>query len=115
MLTEQLIIRFLAGGVVVSLFSVFSDILKPKSFSGLFGAAPSVALATLALTINADGILNARIEARSMIAGAIAFLVYAWAANQILWSRRFRVLPVTAGLLVGWVAVALMIWSVIIR
>jgi len=31
------------------------DGLKPKSFAGLFGTAPSVALATLGLTILVDG------------------------------------------------------------
>jgi hypothetical protein len=40
------------GGVVVSLFAILGDTLKPKSFAGLFGAAPSVALATLGLTID---------------------------------------------------------------
>jgi ATP-dependent DNA ligase len=28
------------GGIVVSLFAVTGDVLKPQSFSGLFGAAP---------------------------------------------------------------------------
>jgi len=32
----------------VSAFAVIGDLFKPKSFGGLFGAAPSVALATLA-------------------------------------------------------------------
>ena len=48
---HEILIRFLIGGVVVSVFAVIGDILKPKSFAGLFGAAPSVALATLGLTI----------------------------------------------------------------
>src|ERR1700687_4243106 len=42
---------FFVRGVVVSLFAILGDPLKPKSFAGLFGAAPSVALATLGLTI----------------------------------------------------------------
>ena len=42
-MTEYLI-RFLVGGVVVSAFSMLGDLLRPKSFAGLFGAAPSVAL-----------------------------------------------------------------------
>jgi hypothetical protein len=43
----QILIRFLVGGAVVSVFALIGDVLKPKSFAGLFGAAPSVALATL--------------------------------------------------------------------
>ena len=40
--TMELIFRFIVGGLVVSLFAVIGDVLKPKSFAGLFGAAPSV-------------------------------------------------------------------------
>lgn len=111
----QLLIRFVVGGAVVSFFSVLGDVLKPKSFAGLFGAAPSVALATLALTVSTNGVLYARIESRSMIAGGIAFFVYAWAASQVLYRWKFRVLPVAAGLLVAWLVIALTIWSVLRR
>jgi hypothetical protein len=51
----QIAIRFLVGGLVVSGFAIIGDLLKPKSFAGLFGAAPSVALATLGLTVAKDG------------------------------------------------------------
>ena len=44
---DTIFIRFLVGGVVVSLFAVLGDVLRPKSFARLFGAAPSVALATI--------------------------------------------------------------------
>jgi hypothetical protein len=43
--TKELFIRFVVGGTVVSFFAVLGDLLKPKSFAGLLGAAPSVALA----------------------------------------------------------------------
>jgi len=46
-------------------FAVLGDLFKPKTFAGLFGAAPSVALATLVLTISQKGKLYASIEARS--------------------------------------------------
>jgi hypothetical protein len=39
-------LRFLAGGIAVSAFATLGDTLRPKSFAGLFGAAPSIALAT---------------------------------------------------------------------
>ena len=68
---KELIVRFLIGGTLVSAFALVGDILRPKSFAGLFGAAPSIALATLGLTIVAQGREYAAIEARSMIAGSI--------------------------------------------
>ena len=52
---KVILIRFLIGAVAVSIFAVLGDLFKPKSFAGLFGAAPSVALATLGLTVASDG------------------------------------------------------------
>jgi hypothetical protein len=48
---KPLVFLFFVRGVVVSIFAILGDLLKPKSFAGLFGAAPSVALATIGLTI----------------------------------------------------------------
>ena len=40
------------GGTIVScFFTSCAEVLRPKSFAGLFGAAPSIALATIGLTI----------------------------------------------------------------
>jgi hypothetical protein len=64
---SEILIRFFIGGAVVSAFVNVSDLLKPKSFAGLFGAAPSVALATLGLTAAREGASYAATEARSMM------------------------------------------------
>lgn len=52
---SEYVIRFLAGVVVVSAFAMLGDVLRPKSFAGLFGDAPSVALATLGIAIVQHG------------------------------------------------------------
>ena len=99
-------IRFIVGGLFVSAFAVLGDILKPKSFAGLFGAAPSVALATLILTIQSQGPRFAAAEARSMIFGAVAFLFYAWIVCQVI--MRFKLsasIVASAGILI-WLTVA---------
>ena len=80
----QFLFRFIVGGFIVSLFAVIGDMLKPKSFAGLFGAAPSIALATLSLTILSNGKVYADLEARSMIGGAIAFFIYACFCMRLL-------------------------------
>ena len=85
---QDSLIRFFLGGVLVTAFAMLADVLRPKSFAGLFGAAPSVALATLTLTIVHDGRQYAALEARSMILGACGFLVYAAMVSRVL--RRFR-------------------------
>jgi hypothetical protein len=57
------------GGLFVSVFAIFADALEPKSFAGLLGAAPSVALATISLTVLQKGKPYAAIEAQSMVIG----------------------------------------------
>lgn len=112
---KELIFRFLAGGVLVSLFAFAGDILRPKSFAGLFGAAPSVALATLALTIVADGKEYASTEARSMVGGAIAFLFYASVTSRVLMRYKPRALTATLALMPVWLGAAFGIWLVWLR
>src|SRR5258705_12404171 len=68
-------LRFLAGGIAVSAFAALSDTLRPKSFAGLFGAAPSIALATILITLSQKGAPFAAVEGRSMSMGAFR-LVY---------------------------------------
>ena len=51
----EYVVRFLVGGVVVSAFAMLGDMLRPKSFAALFGAAPSVALATLGIGVHRHG------------------------------------------------------------
>lgn len=110
----DLLIRFLIGGVVVSVFAVIGDVLKPKTFAGLFGAAPSVALATLGLTSHSKGNLYASIEARSMIIGAVAFLLYGLAVAAIMMRRNPSARWTTLSLLGGWVALAVGFWRVLL-
>ncbi len=66
------VVRFFIGGLAVSLFAVLADVIRPKSFAGLFGAAPSIALATLVLTVSERGAPFAAAEGRSMMVGAVA-------------------------------------------
>jgi hypothetical protein len=112
---RDFVIRFAVGGGFVSLFAVLGDIFRPKSFAGLFGAAPSVALATLAITILQRGNVYAAIEARSMTAGAIALFLYAAAASWILMRFKPPALLVTLALLPLWLGVSFGIFGIFLR
>ena len=92
---KEILLRMVLGGTLVPAFALLGDIFKPKRFAGLFGAAPSVALATLALTAETEGKLYAAMEARSMIGGAIAFFVLL-NATEIWIVRRFGMLALAA-------------------
>jgi hypothetical protein len=111
----ELVFRFLAGGIIVSIFAALGDLLKPKSFAGLFGAAPSVALATISLTILSNGKQYTTLEARSMIAGAVAFFIYAFISCQIIMRMRLAGAYAATGAIVVWFAVAFGIWVVILK
>jgi hypothetical protein len=111
----QILIRFFIGGTVVTLFAILGDLFKPKSFAGLFGAAPSVALATLSLTIATEGPSYASVEARSMIAGAIAFLAYASCCSWSLMRLPYKALRVTIWAMPLWFVVAFGLWYAWLR
>jgi hypothetical protein len=70
---KDLIIRFAVGGLMVSAFAALGDVLKPKSFAGLLALRPRWRWRRRALTILTEGKVYAATEARSMIAGALAF------------------------------------------
>ena len=103
----DLVVRFLIGGVVVSFFAMVGGAVKPKSFAGLFAAAPSVALATISLTVLRKGTEYAAVEAQSMILGAAAFLIYACLVSRVLFRGTFPVLPTTMIALIAWIGLAL--------
>ena len=107
---EELILRFLIGGTLVSTFAFIGDLLRPKSFAGLFGAAPSVALASLALTIASKGKGYAAVEARSMIAGAVAFFLYASIVSTVMMRYKPPALTATLALMPVWFVTAYGLW-----
>ena len=111
---KEILLRFLTGGIVVSAFAVLGDLLKPKSFAGLFGAAPSVALATLGLTVATQGRSYAATEARSMAGGAVAFFVYASCASWVMMRYQLRALVTTTILIVVWLAAAFAFWLIVL-
>jgi hypothetical protein len=108
----ELLARFCIGGLIVSFFAAIAEMLRPKSFAGLFGAAPSIALATLGITIAAHGRSYAATESHFMIIGAIGFCCYAAAASWML--RRYRppALAATVILMPIWFAVSFALWQV---
>lgn len=112
---KEMLFRFLVGGIVVSTFSMLGDVLKPKSFAGLFGAAPSVALATLALTVVKEGVHCTAIEARSMLAGAVALGVYSHLVMEVMAHRKRSALLVSGSLLAVWFAVAFGLYVAVFR
>lgn len=114
-LLHEVFVRFVLGGIIVSVFAILGNLCKPQIFAGIFGAAPSVALATLALTFARNGPEYARLEARSMLAGAVAFGCYCLAVVALLLRRRLSALPATLSSIPVWFAVAFCLWAVFLK
>jgi hypothetical protein len=112
---KEILLRAMVGGVVVSAFALLGDLLKPKRFAGLFGAAPSVALATIVLTVMKQGNEYVSIEARSMVLGSLAFFFYASVVSRLLIRRKLPVLPVTSVAIALWLVCAFGLWYAVQR
>jgi hypothetical protein len=102
----EYVIRFLAGGFVVSAFAMLGDLLRPKSFAGLFGAAPSVALTTLGIAVYQHGADYAALHTQAMVAGALALAVYSVVVCHLLVRARLRAAPATLLSLIVWLIAA---------
>ena len=76
------------GGLFVTAFALVGEMLKPKRFSGLFGAAPSVALANLLVIMLAKGHGPARDNGIGMIVGGAAMALACLAGVVLI--RRYR-------------------------
>jgi hydrogenase-4 membrane subunit HyfE len=103
----EYLIRFLAGGIVVSAFAVLGDVLRPKSIAGWFGAAPSVALATLSLALWKEGGDYVLVEGRLMILGSLALALYSLVVCQLLMRARWSPLAATTTTKFLWLTMAL--------
>jgi len=79
-----LAIKGLLGGGLVVAFSLLAEAVRPKSFAGLFGAAPSIAVAGLAVTLVLKGSHEARLQSLGMILGSVAFVIAALVATGLL-------------------------------
>jgi Protein of unknown function (DUF3147) len=110
---SDLTIRFFIGGAAVTLFALLGDLFKPKSFAGLFGAAPSIALASLALAFAKHGSAYAAIESKSMIGGAVAFFLYSQLVSWLLVRYKMPSIAISTAALLLWFAVSFAIWSLL--
>lgn len=111
----EYVIRFILGGLICSAFAVIGDVIRPRTFSGLFGAAPTIALATLGLAFATQPAQKIATEGRSMLLGAAGLLTYALVTRYLL--RRFNLSALLSAALAyaGWFAAAFLLWFIFLR
>ena len=108
-----LMLRALVGGAFVAAFSVLGELLRPKSFAGIFAAAPSVALAALLITALAAGQADVWSSALGMLAGAVAMVAACVVGIDAV--KRFKALRGTLAAIGVWLVVAVSLYMVTLR
>jgi len=108
-----LALRGLLGGVSVCLFAAAGEVVQPKKFAGIFSAAPSVAVASLAITAATKGWATVQQDAMGMMAGAVGMAAYCAAAVWLL--RRLDAVKGSAAAMVAWAGVTATGFAVFLR
>lgn len=99
----------------MSAFALLGSVFKPTSLAGLFGAGPSVALATLGLAVMKEGKMYAATECRSMVVGAVALGFYSWLVCQVIMRLGLSALKATLSSTLAWFLAAFCLWGIFLR
>lgn len=108
-----LAVKALAGGTLVVAFAAIGELLRPRGLAGLFAAAPSVALASLAVTCLATGAGSAATQATAMVAGSVALSAYCLVGIESV--KRLGAMRGAIAASAAWFAVAIGLWAVMLR
>lgn len=100
------------GGLFVTAFALVGEMLKPKRFSGVFAAAPSVALANLLVVMLMKGHRPAHDNGQGMIVGGLAMALACLAGVVLI--RRYRSLRGSILVCGVWLAVAVGLGTVVL-
>jgi len=105
--------KAIIGGTFVVLFALLGQVLYPKRFSGLFSAAPSIAVAGLIITVVDKGDHEATLGAIGMMFGAVGFVVFALCVRALL--VRYNAVVASSLACIAWAVVAIGGYLVILR
>jgi hypothetical protein len=98
------LLKAVNGGLFVVAFALIGEIATPKRFSGVFSAAPSIALANLIVIALAKGGSEAQRQSTGMIVGAIAMTIAC--AIGVLLLRRYQALRGSLAICGTWLVLA---------
>lgn len=109
----EIVLKTLAGGFLVTLFALVSEVVKPKTFAGLFAAAPAVALAGLVVSGVAKGNHDVHTATAGMIGGGAGIIAYCLLVVQL--HPRLDALKASSVALVGWFAFAAVFYYLVVE
>ena len=108
-----LLVKAIVAGVLVVLFALIGEAVRPKRFAGLFGAAPAIALASLLITALTRGASAAVPFTLGMLAGSAGMVAYCVVCLVTL--DRLHALAGSVTAWVAWVLVAGGIYFAVLR
>ena len=106
-------LKGLAGGVLVVVFALIGEILRPRDLAGILSAAPSVALAGLGVAVITSGVAVAEGLAVGMIAGGVAFVAWCLVGTEAV--KRLGSLKGSFAATAVWFVTAFSIWAAVLR
>jgi hypothetical protein len=107
------LLKGIVGGILVVLFAVLGEIVRPRSVAGVTSGAPSVAAAGLLVTLLTSGVAMAWNLSLGMVAGAIALVT--WCLVGVDAVKRFGGLKGSLAATGVWFTVAFALWAVVLR
>lgn len=71
-----ILLKGVVGGSLVVVLALLGEVIRPRSLAGLTSSAPTIATASLLVTLLTSGALMALNLSLGMIAGAVGFVVW---------------------------------------
>ena len=106
-------VKALLGGVIVVLFALAGEATRPRGLAGISSAAPSVAIASLLVTMAATGVAAAVDLSLGMIAGAAALVL--WCLVGVEAVKRLGALKGSVLTTFVWLLMSFSLWLVFLQ
>ena len=113
MVVATILLKGLAGGVLVVLFALLGEVIRPRSLAGLTSGAPSVAAAGLLVTLLSSGAMMAWNLSLGMIAGGVGLVAWCLVGADAV--KRFGGVKGSLATTAVWFAVVFSLWAVALR
>jgi hypothetical protein len=101
-----LLVKALVGGVGVIAFTLVARVVKPERLSGVFCAAPSVAVGSLAVVVLNASDHEGMVAAKGMVLGSIALLGASIVGALVARPADGSAVPISIATGITWLAIA---------
>lgn len=108
-----LLLKGLVGGVGVVAFAAVARVVRPGRLAGVFCAAPSVAVGSLAVVVLATSERDGLLAARGMVVGAAALVGACVVGALVARPADGSAIPISAATCAAWLALAALIALVV--